>query len=595
MAGETSAARIRLARLGMGLAGMALAGRLVWLQVVMHPYYLAQADASHMSRVIMSAPRGNIYDRNGTLLAGDVGTYTVEVDAKMVEDVDFVARHLAGVLGRSSQEIARSIQERKANEGGRVFVAGRGITQAVAEKRGLRSLRGVRLVPQHGRVYPYGRSASHILGYLDADGVGKGGMEEWRNRPLAGTDGIAYLEESAPQPLPAPDGTTIAPAPFQIPGGNERVEQYPRPGQSIYLTIDLRAQQATERALARAVERTKACAAMGIVLDPRTGDILAMANVPDFHPAKPASLSTPQGQKAARNLAVSWRYEPGSTFKIFVMAAALNEGVIKPSDTFYCSGSRRFGDKVIKCWTAAQGKPPHGRQDVAHVLANSCNVGMMGIIERLGPRRFAHYVQAFGFTDYYLDRFPAEARGTCPDPSKVGKAGFARFAFGQGLAVTPLGLAAGACALANQGVLMRPRLVSKAVDAAGNPTPLPRERIGEVVTPQIAGKMIEMMVGVVERGTGKTARIPGVKVAGKTGTAQKAIPGRGYVNDQGVASFIAIAPAQAPRFVVVVVLDEPQGFTSGSQAAAPAAREILVSLLGGTVASPARKAAGNGA
>jgi cell division protein FtsI/penicillin-binding protein 2 len=311
---------------------------------------------------------------------------------------------------------------------------------------------------------------------------------------------------------------------------------------------------------------------------PDDGDILAMATLPGFGPGE-GGRATEGHPERRLNEGVWWCYEPGSTFKPFVVAAALEEGKVTLGDTFLCTGHRMVGKRKIRCWTEAQRRSPHGRLNLENVLAQSCNVGMMDVVERLGQSKFEEYFHKFGFDEKLLNNCGSERNGGVREPP-VPLGDFLGFGFGQGLMVTPLELATAYCTLANGGQMVRPRLVRKIVncDTLEQKVVEP-EVVRRVVSEATAQKVLEAMVLTVEQGTGKAGKIEGVKVAGKTGTAEKAERGKGFGSGKRVVSFAAILPADAPKFVVLVVVDEPKGSASGGTAAAPAAKRIIEAML----------------
>ncbi|MFA7216262.1 MAG: penicillin-binding transpeptidase domain-containing protein, partial [Bacillota bacterium] len=361
----------------------------------------------------------------------------------------------------------------------------------------------------------------------------------------------------------------------------------------LVLTIDEVIQHFAEKAIDEAVINNKAKRGAAIVMDPKTGDILALVVKPDYDPNTPFDPINEQEQelweglsaeelrderlKMWRNYAVSDIYEPGSTFKIITTAAGLEEGVVRPDSTFYCKGSIMVGGRNLKCWRSYN---PHGHQTFVEAAQNSCNPVFIEVAQRLGKEKFLEYIEAFGFGEPTGVDLPGEAYGLVMNPSVAGPVELANMGFGQGVAVTPIQLAAAASAIANEGMLMEPKIALALKDQEGNTIHEFEPKLRrQVISPQTARTEMQILETVVSEGTGSNAYVPGFRVAGKTGTAQKVVDGR-YVQGKYVASFLGIAPADDPRVVVLVVIDEPDPANYyGGQIAAPVVGNILSDTL----------------
>jgi cell division protein FtsI (penicillin-binding protein 3) len=422
----------------------------------------------------------------------------------------------------------------------------RRLPPALAER--VQALRepGLGLVDEPLRLYPNRELAAHVVGFEGVDG-GLEGIERAWERALAGAPGRAIVGRDAL-------GREVA----------SQVElKPPVPGHGVMLTIDANIQHVAERELDAAWRRTRAMAGMVVVLDPRTGDVLAVAIRPTFNPN--AFLDVPS-RDVWRNRAITDPFEPGSTFKVVLAAAALEEGIVRPEDRIYAeNGSITIARTTIHDWKK------YGWLTFAEVLQNSSNVGSIKVGLALGPSRYHRYLTGFGFGQATGVGLPGESRGLLREPARWSALSLPTMSIGQEISVTALQLAAAVGAVANGGTLMRPRLVRSVFDDHGREirtiAPL---AVRQVVSPRTARELTRLLVQVVDGGTGRKATIPGYEVAGKTGTAQKSDPTtRRYSHAPGVLSFVGFAPADAPRFVMLVLLDEPKTDRWGSEAAAP--------------------------
>jgi cell division protein FtsI (penicillin-binding protein 3) len=430
-----------------------------------------------------------------------------------------------------------------------VYLARR-VEPAVAEKiEGLR-LPGIGLLEESRRWYPAGDLASHVVGFVGLDGVGLAGLELQYEKVLAGRTGELVVEQD--------------PAGHLIPQSESRHVR-PIPGGDLVLTIDRDLQYRAQRALARAVKKNGARGGTVIVMDPATGEILAMTTYPGFD----ANLASDAPDESLRNRAITDVYEPGSVNKVITASVALEKGIVGTREVFRVPDHRRVGPKVFH---DAHPHPPM-RMTLADIVALSSNVGSIQVAQRVGKQRLDTYLKRFGFGRRTGVGFPGEGEGILPPTAEWWETGIGTIPIGQGIAVTPLQIASVYATIANGGLRVRPRLVRGVIDARGEFQPGPPPEHRRVVSASTARTITSMLSYAVEAGTGAEAQIPGYWVAGKTGTARKPLEkARGY-SDQYVASFIGFTPAAAPRLVVAAILDEPET-VYGSIAAAPLFQEV---------------------
>jgi cell division protein FtsI (penicillin-binding protein 3) len=515
--------------------------RLAYLQLVRHTDLGTLAQRQYSRTVVLQAQRGPVLDRQGVPLAVSSAAESVFAQPRHVGDPVRVAARLAPILGVPAPELHAALV------GSRPFVwLRRRLPPTQAEQ--VRALRepGLGLVPEPLRLYPSRELAAHVVGFEGVDG-GLEGIERAWNETLVGTPGRAVIGRDAL-------GREVV---------TERLLQAPLPGQGVMLTLDAHIQHVAEREIDAAWRRTGARAAMAVVLEPRTGDVLAMALRPTFNPNTFLDAASPE---AWRNRAVTDPFEPGSTFKAFLAAAALEEGVVRPDDRIFAEqGAITIARTTIHDWK------PYGWLSFAEVLQHSSNVGSIKVGLALGPSRYYRYITAFGFGAPTGVGLPGESRGLLREPQRWSMLSLPTLAIGQEISVTALQMVAAFGAIANGGTLMQPRLVRAVFDAQGRETRrLDPVAVRQVVSPATARALTRLLVRVVEDGTGRLAAIPGYEVAGKTGTAQKLDPvTRRYSRTAGVLSFVGFAPADEARFVMLVLLDEPRAERWGGEAAAP--------------------------
>ncbi|MEW5739360.1 MAG: penicillin-binding protein [Myxococcota bacterium] len=572
--GPSSGMRLRVVLLGAVflLLLAVIFGRAVHLQVHQQEKLKAFAEDQYVRAMEIPARRGDIFDRRGTPLAQSVEVDSVWVDPSLLEDRQAAARALARALSVDRHELAEKLEK-----GRRFAWVKRQVTPAEVAKVKALELPGVGFAREPRRFYPQRELAAHVLGLVGTDAHGLDGLEKSFEDELSG-------ERVTREGFRDAKGRKL------LTNGVE--DPQARQGATLTLTIDRQLQYVTEKALEKAVVDAKAAAGMAVVLDPRTGEVLALANAPRFNPNSPKDAT----QDALRNRAVTDTFEPGSTFKAFVIATALDEKVITENSEFDCEQGRfAIGRHVVHDTHA------HGVLKPRGILQVSSNICAAKVAQRLGRERLVAAWERFGFGERVGLGLPGEGKGSIPFPRA--EIALATQAFGQGLTATAIQLAAAYGALANGGTLMRPYLVSKVVDPDGlvllenGPTAVRR-----VVSEKAARQVVSMLESVVEPGgTAPRARLDEFRVAGKTGTAQKADPLAGGYSDKRIASFIGLVPAEAPRAVILVVIDEPVTDVYGGLVAAPAFKEIAqeaMPLLGvppsrpGVLATPATVSAG---
>lgn len=511
------------------------------------------------------ASRGHIKDRSGKILAMDVPSVSILIRPSIVKRPEEVAEALSQITGIPASSIATRIRSAKAP-----FWLKRGLSGAAMErlqgavrreKERLQQhpsqttwswLHEVDLMEEPHRQYPYGSLACALIGFTDVDEQGRAGVEYILNDMLRAEHGIVEGERGRAG---------------QIVPGTRRVVRRPTNGRDLRLTIDVNIQSIAEECLREVVRKHQPRRACAIVMDVKNGDLLAVANTPSINLNARAQVKANELMESMYNMALMFLFEPGSTFKPVTIAAALEANVVSDHSTFECTGQMRVGKHNIRC-VPHGGSRAHGRQFLHDVVARSCNVATVRIGMKLGASRLYEAIQRFGVLNMPAD-IPGCQKGILKKPWEWETIRLANVSFGQGLMVTPLGLAAAYTAIANDGIYVRPRLLSN--------TPVETH---VALSPETASKMREYLSAVVEEGTGKLAAAQGYQSAGKTGTAQKVLPNvRGYAKGKYVASFVGFAPADEPRIVVAVVVDEPRNGYYGGTVAAPAFREISERVL----------------
>ncbi|WP_279237096.1 PASTA domain-containing penicillin-binding protein [Alkaliphilus serpentinus] len=532
--------------------------------------YKELANAQQTRDIPIPAKRGIIYDRNGKELAISISSSTVWVKPKEIENAKETAAKLANILQLPFDKLEKDISNSKY---GLVRIA-RWIEDDVAAAIRKENLKGVLIAEDNKRFFPYGNFATYILGHTTDDNRGAYGIEREYEKYLSGLPGRWIKStDSAGRQL------------------DSSVEKYypPENGLSVVLTTDEVIQHFAEKAVQNALEVNKAKRVTAIVMDVKTGDILAMAAKPDYDPNQPRLPLDEEMQLQMeamsdeekldtwfsmwRNPIVNDTYEPGSTFKLITTAVVLEEGIATPDSHFFSPGTISVGGRTLKCWRYYN---PHGDQTLTQAVQNSCNVVFVQLGEKLGKDTFYSYLDAFGFNSTTGIDLPGERKSIMYSLPQVGPVELATMSFGQSISITPIQLISAVSAIVNDGILMKPRIVKELVDNEGNVVHRFEEQmVRQVISEKTSQEMREIMQSVIVEGSGKAAYIPGYAVGGKTGTAQKVIDGK-YADGYYVSSFIGVAPMDDPKLAVLIIVDEPNGLSHfGSITAAPVAKEIL--------------------
>jgi cell division protein FtsI/penicillin-binding protein 2 len=544
------------------LAGLGL--RIFTLQVLRHPALAKKAKILQTVRADLPGIRGAIYDRNGMPLAFSRISHSIFADPKVIDAAQQPAARLAPVLGRPVSEIEAALAkpgrfvwlDRRADD--RVEAQVRKLCEARKgpDGKSIPGLCGIGFKAEKKRLYPYGALAGQTLGLVRDDDRGGAGIELACDRLLSGRDGYMVAEV---------DGSKRRRV---IPGRRLRQIE-PEPGQDVYLTIDVRIQEMAEAALREGVKNAHAAGGTAIVLDPMTGDVLALANCPSMDPNHYREFP----KEAWRNPAVTCVYEPGSTFKLVAACAALEYGGRTPdSPVVCCTGSKPIGRRIIHC-ALHGGARAHGSLNLRGVIVKSCNIGAATLALSVGRDAFYRTLRALGFTQRIGIGLPGEASGSVPPPATWADIRLANLAFGQGITVTAPQLLAAYSAIAAQGIVPHVHVVDRIGRRGAPPRKLsyPGRR---AISPRTAQMMANILRDVVTEGTGKAAQVEGFTVAGKTGTAQKPTPEAGYNSGRYTGSFVGFAPAEDPRIAILVIIDEPKASHYGGVVAAPVFGDI---------------------
>jgi cell division protein FtsI/penicillin-binding protein 2 len=530
-------------------------GRLVQVQVLQHEHWQAEAARQQEKTIEVEEPRGDIVSRDGRVLASSLERVSVYANPRLVPRSRWneVAQRLAPMIGVPAGEILARFAERD----GFLYLAKNLDVEAAGRVAELRQ-RGIGTLRTEQRVYPHGSLAGPLIGFVDAEGVGQAGLEASYDRTLRGVPSVFRLLR---------DGKSL-PTPLDL-----RLEKPGRAGVSLGLTIDSRIQTVVEQELMATVTRVGARGASAVVLDPRSGEVLALASVPSYEPAHPGTAPANR-----RNQAVEVALEPGSTFKPFIIAAALEAGVLTATERVDCSGG---GVQVAGFFIHDHAK--YGFLSVRDLLTHSSNAGTIRIAHRLSPPLLDGFITRIGFGRPTGVELPGETRGVYRGPGSWSALSRAGLAIGQEITVSPLQLAQGYAIFANGGLLVRPTIVRDTRNANGKVVMTYRpDAPVRVLSPEIARAIAELLTGVVEEGTGMAARVAGYSIAGKTGTAQKPVNGS-YPAGVHAPWFAGFFPASHPEVVIVVCVDEPRTAFWASDVAAPTYGRIaarLIALLG---------------
>ena len=532
-------------------------GRVIYIQVFEYKKLSSLANDLWSRDLPIEGDRGLILDRNGVILADNITTTSLVLIPNQIKNKEKVSESLSSILGITKKEMDKHVYRKASIE--RVHPEGRRLSFDIADKIESLGYDGVYLVRESKRFYPYGDLLAHVLGYVGIDNQGLSGIELMYDKYLTGESGaIKYYSDAKGNRL-----------------NLSEVYLESSKGMNVYLTIDINIQLALERELNNTQSTLEPDNSLGVVIDPNTGEILAMASRPTFDPNNYQKFT---GEVLNRNLPIWMTYEPGSTFKIITMSSAVNEGVVDLfKDTFYDSGSVRVNGTRIGCWKSGG----HGHQTFLQVLENSCNPGFVKIGEMLGKEKLFSYFDLFGFGDKTGIDLNGESKGIIFPLNKVGDLELATSAFGQGISVTPIQQVAAVSSVVNGGTLYEPYIVksvnesiSGSIIVQNNPI-VKRKTISEK-TSQIMKYALE---SVVAKGGGHYAYIDGYRIGGKTGTAQKVENGRYLVNNY-IMSFMSIVPANDPKAVFYLAIDNPKHTALlSSYTTAPVARRVILDII----------------
>ena len=554
---------------GVAVVFLLLIVRLFWIMIVQGPELSEKALLQQTQDTSLTASRGSITDSSGVVLAQSGTAYKVLLNpyqmslAKYKDDRQRIALELSEILQMDYDYVLSQVQ--KQNSSGQYYkevILKRQVEREVVDAINSRQLGpGVYVAIDSKRYYPNGSLFSQLLGFTTIDGVGQSGLEQKFNKYLAGEDGRMITETDAV-------GSALAY------GTQEIIE--PVNGYDVVLTTDSAIQSFLEKALKEALAVNNAESAQGIVLNCKTGAIVAISTQPDYDPNTPPRDDIAALNALSRNRVVADNYEPGSTFKILTLASALDSGKLNMNASYYCPGYHIVNGEKIKCWKSGG----HGSETLKKAVQNSCNPAFMQMALAMGTDKFYDYIYAFGFGSTTASGIPGETSGIVTHQKYMTENTLARIGFGQSIAVTPIQLAAATAAAVNGGELMQPYIVDRIVSQSGEvilqnePTTVRR-----VISTQTSEKVRELLESVVAEGSGRNASIPGYRVGGKTGTAQKYEDGK-VADGKLIASFIGFAPADDPEFVCLILVDEPKvGTIFGSTVAAPFVKQVMEETL----------------
>ena len=554
----------------MAILGAIVFGKLVYVQLFQNKLYLEKANAQQTRKFDITARRGQIYvnDGNGAIypIALNQQLFLLAADPKFVKDSADTAGKLSKYLPGDE---GAGLESKLNNKDNRYLVIKKSLLSADAEEIKKLKLPGIILYPQDGRNYPEGELFAHITGYVNSDGAGQYGIEQFLNSSLSGKDGVSRaITDSLGVPITSNENTIIR----------------PENGSDLVLTIDRNIQQMAATAIETAVKTNQAESGSIVVMDPKTGAIRAMVNYPSYDPNNYQAVSPDEYYKFT-NSSISSQYEPGSGFKVITMAAGLDTGKVKPDTKYEDTGEVKIDDRVVK----NSNDKKYGISTMTDVIQKSLNTGVVFVLRQLGTdpdnitskakEVFYDYIKKFGFGERTGIELAGEVKGFVKKPDSY-NVDYANMSFGQGISVTNLQLVNAVSAIANGGTLYKPYIVDKETKANGEIVlSKPSVVRNDVMSRQSAAELAEMMKQVVQRGSGWPARTPGYSIAGKTGTAQ--VPksdGSGYEESKNIGSFVGFAPVEDPKFVILVRVNYPRVDGFAEKTTVPAFAEVARQL-----------------
>lgn len=558
--------RIKIISLVFIVITLLIIGKIFYVQVFSYKKLNSNANGLWSRNLPVEGNRGLIYDMNGNVLVSNTTTVSLVLIPNQITDKEKTSKELADILNVSYEEMYKHVSKKTSIE--RVHPEGRKLSFETADKIEKLKLPGVYLLKEAKRNYIYGSMLSQTIGFVGVDNQGLSGLELMYDKYLKGAYGaIKYYSDAKGNKLELP-------------------EVYVRPtdGINMTLTINLKIQEALERELSNAVSKYNPDHALGIVMNPKTGEILAISSRPNFEPSNYKDYDI---ETINRNLPVWMTYEPGSTFKIITLASVLEEGLVDlEKDTFYDAGSTTISGARIRCWKAGG----HGTETYLQVVENSCNTGFVSLGFKLGKEKLFNYIKKFGFGAKTGVDLNGEENGILFNLDKVGDLELATTSFGQGVSVTPIQQIVAVSAAINGGYLMKPYIVKSLNEPVTNTVILENKPtiVRKVISEETSEKVRFALESVVANGTGRNAYIENYRVGGKTGTAQKVKNGV-YMVGNYIVSFIGFLPADDPEVVVYIAIDYPKGITQyGGTVSAPIAREVLLDSISALNIKPSK-------
>jgi stage V sporulation protein D (sporulation-specific penicillin-binding protein) len=532
----------------------ALMGRLFYVQLVIAEELQAKAWEQWNRSIPARSPRGSIYDRKDRLLASSASAESIIAIPPQISDKEEAARLLAPVIGMDEENLFELLSKKSAS----VYIK-RLVEDEVAREVRKLGIKGISFSQETKRFYPHGSLASQLIGFVGID-EGLSGLEHYYELTLKGRDGRIEFQSDAKG--------------RQIPQG---VQSYikPKDGNDLVLTIDQTIQYIMEREMERVMLGSKPKSIIAIAVDPQSGEVLGIAGKPDYDPNRFADFP----QELWKLPPVTNTFEPGSTYKLVTLSAAIEEGKYRANEGFYCGGSILVAGHSIGCWT--RGRGGHGSIDFTEVVLGSCNPGFITLGNRIGSDKLLQYINAFGFGARTGIDVPGEGTGLIFTDKQFGPLEAATSSFGQGVSVTPIQQIMAVAAIANGGYLMKPYIVSEIRDSEGNVLEKKEPQVvRRILSAETTREVTRIMELVVTEGSGMNAYIEGYRIAGKTGTAQKVGPGGVYIGGEYILSFVGFAPAEDPQIVLYIAVDAPQaGPQWGSQVSAPMFKRMMNDIL----------------
>jgi len=548
--------RIRFVILMVAIILMLVIGKVFYIQVFSYNKLSSITEDLWSRKMTINAPRGDIVDRNGNILATSIVTTTIYVVPNQIKDKEIVATAISEILECDYNDVYKYVSKNSSME---IIRKGMDLDSNVADKIDKLGFDGVYLVVDSKRYYPYGDTLAHIIGFVGSDNQGLSGLELTYDRYLTGTNGeLKYYSDGKGNKLEIPDSYVA-----------------PSKGMTLKLTLDIELIKAVDNELNNAMDKYNSDAAIAVVMNPESGEILAMGSKPSFDPANYQEYSE---EVINRNLPIWMTFEPGSTFKIITLASSIEEKTVDLfNESFTDGGSVTVDGATLHCWKHGG----HGTQTFLEVVENSCNPGFVALGNRLGVDKLMGYIKNFGFGSKTGIDLNGEGNGILFKNSKMGPVELATTAFGQGISVTPIQQITAVSAAINGGFLNTPYVVSSIIDSSSESIIYENKKQTkrQVISEETSATVRYALESVVSNGTGRNAYIENYRVGGKTGTAQKVSNGS-YMVGNYILSFIGFLPADDPEVIVYVAVDNPKGVTQyGGTVSAPIARSIMMSAI----------------